>query len=594
MTELAVYETFEEVFGRRSTLDELIHEIRSFSQQSVLWVCATIVTGLQLWDKIDPQPAVYARFLALFVDDDLRSRLVAGYWSRPKRLLFHRRQVLLISKLAISHCTGSGLDARRNAERFGPILLKANDQFHHGLLPTSGMRLANREDYARIIAEMVAVEESGSPTIAYLITRYHLMLTRFSDEMRGDPNFVDVTGEHQRATGLTLEEFEALIFAVHARFGVDLVQKLYTEPGALPLKEANFADTAIPYEKVKRFLDSVSGSPVAMARELRERDEGANDFTIFRRFPLVQQYYNLHLTTAWFGLLMMDNLFFLEKIASGPYWHANGLYGHKLRRFWGAVFERYVNELLKQACAGTNSIFLPDPRPANDPNVQLCDGIVLSGESMVLMEYKSSMFRADTKYGGDHVALAKEIEAKLVHDKESDRKKGVEQLAEAVKQIFGQNSRLALPGIDPGSIKRVYLYIVTLDSIGGTLGMSPFLNTYLEDCLQADSYPALEIRPLYCSNVAELEDATGCFGACTLPQILELWFKANPSLTASLGVIDIGREKWRGNQWLASGWDSVFRGMTAVLFPAHDPGPGMAAAVRRWHERRIGRQVSRR
>ena len=39
-TQLAVYETFEDVFGRKSTLDELIADIRSFRQQSVLWVFA--------------------------------------------------------------------------------------------------------------------------------------------------------------------------------------------------------------------------------------------------------------------------------------------------------------------------------------------------------------------------------------------------------------------------------------------------------------------------------------------------------------------------------------------------------------------------
>jgi hypothetical protein len=589
MLELAVYETFEEVYGRRSTLEELIRDIAAFSQQSVLWLCAAIVTGVQLWDTIDSQRAAYSQFLALFLDNDLRLRLTAGYWSSPRRLLFHRRQILLITKLAILHSSGSGLDARRNAERFGQILLKANDQFHHGLLPKGdGMTLANREDYSKVITEMVAVEESTAPTIAHLMTRHHLMLTRFSDDMRGDPGFVDVAGEHQRATGLTLEEFEALIFGVHSRFGAALVQKLYAEPGALPLKETNFADTAIPYDKIKRFLDSVSASPATMARELAKRDEGANDFTIFRRFPLIQQYYNLHLTNAWFGFLLMDNLLFLEKIQAGPYWHANGIHGLKLHKFWGAVFERYVNELLKQACAGTNSLFFPDPRPTNNPSVQLCDGIIVSGESMVLMEYKSSMFRADTKYGGNHVALAKEIENKFVHDAEADERKGVEQLAEAVKRMFHHDTRLALvlPGIDLTKIKRIYLYIITLDAIGGTIGMSPFLNTYLDDCLKHEAYPDLEIRPLYCSNVAELEDATGYFGACPLPQILEMWFQANPSLTAPLGAVHIEREKWRGNEWLAREWDSIFRGMTAILYPGHDPGPGMAAAIQRWRQRR--------
>lgn len=287
-------------------------------------------------DRVDPQSEVYARFLSLFFDAGTRARLIAGYWSFPKRLVFHGRQILLIAKLAILHCSGSGLDARQVGGRFGTVLLKANDQFHYGRLPATDFpQIATREDLAKVVTEMIAVGESGSQHIGNLITRSHLMLTRFTQELSGDPDFVNVAGEHQQTTGLSLDEFEALILGVHARFGKSLVQKLYTEPGALPLKEANCASTAVPYQKVKRFLDSVSSSPAEIACELRARDNGPNDFTPFRKAPLVQQFYNARLTTAWFGFLMMDNLFFLDKVQAGPYWNANNLHSRELRRFWG-------------------------------------------------------------------------------------------------------------------------------------------------------------------------------------------------------------------------------------------------------------------
>ena len=579
--ELAVYETFEDLFGRRSTLDELVADVKSFQLQSVLWVCAVIVTGLQLWNSDDAQPDVYARFLSLFFDAATQSRLIAGYWSTPPRRVFHRRQVLLIAKLAILHCSGSGLDARHNAARLGPVLLKASDQFHYGLLRETGTsRIATREDLAKIVAEMVAVGESGTPHVGQMITRNHLMLTRFAEELRNDPDFVDIAGEHERATGLTLEEFEAMIFAVHARFGKELVQKLHTEPGALPLKESNFETTAIPYEKVKRFLNSVSSCPGTMATALKKRDEGPNDFTVFRKFPLVQQWYNMHLRTAWFGLLMMDNLFFLDKIQAGPYWHANALNPLRLRKFWGAVFERYVNELLRQACTHTGSTFLPNPRPVNNPGVQLCDGILVSGDAMVLMEYKSSMFRADTKYGGDHVALAKEIQNKLVHDDEADERKGVEQLAHAAKQLFVPKARLALPGIDLKSINSVYLYIVTLDSIGATVGISPFLDSFLQERLQTNELTPLQVRPLYCSDIAALEAAAAYFATQSLPDILERWFAENPSLTAPLSMIDVSGDSWQSNEWLAREWNSIFKRMVAILFPDKDPDAALSEAIR--------------
>jgi hypothetical protein len=74
-SQLAVYETFEAVYGRKSTMDELIAEICPFTQQSVLWVCAVIVTGMQLWNRVDSQPAdVYRSLLSLYFDPDLHLR----------------------------------------------------------------------------------------------------------------------------------------------------------------------------------------------------------------------------------------------------------------------------------------------------------------------------------------------------------------------------------------------------------------------------------------------------------------------------------------------------------------------------------------
>jgi hypothetical protein len=330
---------------------------------------------------------------------------------------------------------------------------------------------------------------------------------------------------------------------------------------------------------VARFLDSVSGNPHEMSEELRRRDNGPNDVTVFRMFPLVQQYYNLHLRTAWFGLLMMDNRFLLEKALAGPYWRASGVVGQRLREFWGLVFEPYVNELLAESCAATDSTFIADPRCADNPATQICDGIVVSGNSIVLVEYKSSMFRADTKYGGDHRALADEIENKLVHDREANERKGVEQLAEAISLLFTRGSNRAIRGTDLTNVRRVYPYIVTLDPLGATLGMSAFLNTYFADLLVGTSF-AVEVAPLFCSSVADLEDKTGYFAAHPLPRILEAWLNVDPQLIGTLGAVSIPPRDWRGNEWLAAQWELIFREMTAILYPGFDPGPGMAEAVR--------------
>ena len=69
----------------------------------------------------------------------------------------------------------------------------------------------------------------------------------------------------------------------------------------------------------------------------------------------------------------------------------------------------------------------------------------------------------------------------------------------------------------------VYLYLITLDSIGGAIGLAPFLETFLTERLDRKTYPSVEIRPLFCSDIETLERVTGFWGQSSLPQTLEHW-----------------------------------------------------------------------
>jgi hypothetical protein len=164
----------------------------------------------------------------------------------------------------------------------------------------------------------------------------------------------------------------------------------------------------------------------------------------------------------------------------------------------------------------------------------------------------------------------------VVHDKEANERKGVEQLAEALKKLFGRASTIRLPGVQIDRIRTVYLFIVTLDSIGGTIGLSPFLNTFLEERLDIAEFSPREIRPLFCSDIEELEVATEHFEAFSLPEILERWFRENPSLTAPLSTIQITNDRWKPNRWLTAQWRSVYKQILVILFPDRDPEEALA------------------
>ena len=459
--ELAVYETFEDNFGKKASLEELVSEIRQFSLSSLLWTCAVVVTGAQLCDRSDPPLDVYARLLNLFFPRTLATRFQIGFWSKdPRREVFHRRQILLIAKLGILHCEPNGIDLRRSGERFGSILLKANDQFHHGLLPRPDENLPEKERFSRIIAELIAVTEYGKPNIAHQLGRNQLLLNQYVNRQSADADFVDVAREFEEYAGITTEENTAMLFGLHARFGRNLAETIKTDPGALPFSIQTFSQTPISIAKRSRFIDTVSGTPALMRRELLRRDYGPNDFTIFRKFPAVEQWFNPHLKSFWIGHLLLDNHMLMEKQIAGPYWCAFRRHEERFTRFWGRVFESYISDLLANACADTPARFIPDVRNPDNPNEQICDGLVVDGTELVVIETKAALFRANAKYSGDHRLLADEIDSKLVRERETGQKKAAVQLADAAAKLLDPDTLPRL-GIDLHGLSRIYPLVVT-------------------------------------------------------------------------------------------------------------------------------------
>jgi hypothetical protein len=197
------------------------------------------------------------------------------------------------------------------------------------------------------------------------------------------------------------------------------------------------------------------------------------------------------------------------------------------------------------------------------------------------MEYKSSMFRADTKYSGIPSVLLKEIETKLVRNSSKGTKKGVQQLASAVQTIFGSGKPCeVLPDVDWTKIKTIHLCLLTLDSIGGTIGMSALLNTYLEENLDRTRFPNFDIRPLYCFDIGDFERISGHIREESLASILGRWSLDHSEMLAPLSMVRLPSEHPRENQWLKAEWEDAFRGMVNILFPGADVDAIIAGAPR--------------
>lgn len=251
----AVYETFESLFNRSSSEDELINAIRRFERNSLLWICAEIVARIQLWTR----PALhnranYLNYLhELFAADTSAELLRRSVCTVPVRLVFHRRQIGLIAKLAVRYADGD-LDVRLHRSELGTLFLMANDRFHYGLLREPGdPTVGDRDAALRMVTEMLAVYEGGAPDISAFFTRGHLMLTRYAPALTAAADYVDVAGVFQAKTGFSVPEFEALIFTGNSRFGWAFPQKVTQQPNLLPLRLQDFETTAITAKKAAAF-----------------------------------------------------------------------------------------------------------------------------------------------------------------------------------------------------------------------------------------------------------------------------------------------------------------------------------------------------
>jgi hypothetical protein len=327
----------------------------------------------------------------------------------------------------------------------------------------------------------------------------------------------------------------------------------------------NFNQTAIPGTTVRAFLREFSERPKGLLASIEtsrnaKRDFGPNDLTVFRKKPLITEAY---------GHLPSHVIFLIEKFETGPYWRLNDVgaaIGDRLRRFWGAVFETYMNDLIRTISGPAGVRFISDPRLATDKNIQICDGLIVEGEALVVMEYKASMFTARAKYSGDHVRLRDEIASKLVRDVAERRKKGVEQLAEAITLLFSDPTREVVEGLDVSQIKRVYPVLITLDDVGASLLISKLLNFSFDALFKRDTTNGIKVNPILCTDIESLEVLLPYVAVKPLSEFLQYWLDNDPKLLSTLLARFPEGLPQKRNDFLDREWKALYEEIGLRLF----------------------------
>jgi hypothetical protein len=445
------------------------------------------------------------------------------------RPVFHRHQLLFVAQEALRHCevTHQSPVTLPEAKEAGILLLMASE-----LLVSPPLRRATpSEELARRISSILPdMEANGPSTYHRKMARSLAMCTRFADQLHGTKNHFDIRKLFREATQIDLETFYALLFGCFSRF-LNLQQiKSSSNLADYAVGPEYFRRCAgITSEELNNFLAYMSADAANFSTEVRTKNPHRNEFTILRNKPLFDDG----------GLYRpLDLSMLADKMESGVFWSVNGQVDPKKREqfhvFWGEVFELYASWLIGSSVDGTVNKFFPNPRYLKGDH-EVCDGIVLSGTSAILIEEKGSTFTAKGRYGGDASVLDAELKKKFVGTQAS--RKGVRQLVDAIQKLFGPDSHDQVSGFDLGGVENVIPVLLTRDDIGSAFNLSAYLNFHFQELIRGTSFTRT-ISPLCGVSVDDFERLAPYLVDTSLSEILMARINGDKELVFPLWLGD--------------------------------------------------------
>ena len=513
------YMIFHDVSGVYATYDEFVRRLKRFSRSALLRVCSVLNLVLTQWTEGYDEKA-HARLVHTFFPESLAVQMLDT--GRP---VFHRHQLLYIAQEALRHCEDTqepvtGSDLRGTGE----LMLMASEL----LVPIQQIAATTSVELARRICSILPDMETNGPLSYHRkMARSLAMCTRIVDQLRGTKNFVDIRRLFGDATGIELETFYALLFGCFSRF-LDLKQiKSSLELSDYGVSGSFFRMcTAITSDELDRFFQYISADSALYAAEVRQKNPYRNDFTVLRNRPLF----------ADKGLYRpLDVSLLADKMETGVFWSVNGQLDSARRtsfhQFWGEVFELYATWVIGSSVDGNVNKFYPDPRYQGPQRKQVCDGIVVSGRSAILIECKGSTFTANGKYGGDPAVLDAELKKKLVGT--PSEPKGVRQLANAVQNLYSKDSLEAIDGVDMREIDNIFPVVLTRDDIGSAYNSSAYLNFHFQELMKSIDAACL-VMPLCCLSADDIERLTPYLTDVSLGEVLSARIAADHGLVFPL------------------------------------------------------------
>lgn len=411
------------------------------------------------------------------------------YWVHAKgRIPFFNGQLRYLAaeivRLHPEHSVPEEPEQGPENHDFGELMLKSGE-----LLYKKHVFVEDELDaYANIAAEFLPTFEITSQTDPlFSFLRFYIWLTKIIPRIPTNLLKFDPETEFKKLYPfaiITYAEFVAA-FALHAI--TERQNQTYDKPIDATLRKQWFKNSSVPASMIEKMFESVSFSLSSMPEP--KDTLGYGDFEFLKDRPYFL--YNG-------DMYMLDYEFALGKLESAVIWRVLRSLPEKKKEpwlsYWGLVFEEYVNWMLETYSEPTLHKLNPNPT-YSDSTDQICDQIVVCGDTAVLIEAKLGTCTAADRHSGDYKRIKAYLEDKLVESK------GVNQLLNAsrILSLGGDKVPDHLKGI-----KKIIPVIITKDDAGGSWGINAYLNKRFQDQLSATPHGSMAVTSLVSMNISSL------------------------------------------------------------------------------------------
>jgi hypothetical protein len=525
MSRFAMLITYREVFDREPHLDELHSMLTKYARREVVAFLGKLNCLLGTW-KNTPQTELDAK-LSNFILGRHRQRLEAIRKGPIDRIVFSRLTLLYVLKQACLACPEEGLDLTTEPSKndLGVCCLMANDLVLP-FIPSPSDNILRKLSNILPFCDYVSLDHYPME-----IARTQMILEDIVQlpAIKERPDFIDLANLFNERFKISATTFCELVFGCATKSLDVSPEKLESAPEALVLRDTYFQHSKVPPESVAQFFRKVAITEAELASRIREsQNRPGDDLTLLQQFPMIE--------IVQGRFLCLDPGFLVEKAGTGFYWalfsEVSPNLRDKLPGFWGSVFETYVNSVLGQSYAGFGR-FIPEPRFENgDASFDAC---IVEGRDLIVFEHKSSVIRADAKYGGDVTKLENQLRLKFVEG-DKDEPKGVTQLSRNLSRFLGGDK---LGGVlEAKDISRVYPVLVCLEGSVVVPYMARYFRDQFKEIYPRKKYPQV-VTPLFTLGITDVENLLGFLAMFKLSEILESYYSNNKAMLSPISSSDV-------------------------------------------------------